>query len=100
AGAWTHLTGVYDTATKKVQLFVNGEPQAAADFTTPWRAGGGLQIGRLLYQGAWQENTRGLVDEVRTVQSAATQADVAVIADGGLPTHLQELASFRLDEES
>ncbi|QEV51369.1 hypothetical protein CP981_06585 [Streptomyces platensis] len=100
AGTWTHLAGVYDSATKKVQLFVNGKPQTAADFTTPWRADGGLQIGRLHFQGAWQENTRGLVDEVRTIQSVAAPADVAAIADGGLPTHLQELASFPLDEES
>ncbi|MEU5273955.1 glycerophosphodiester phosphodiesterase family protein, partial [Streptomyces hygroscopicus] len=97
---WTHLAGSYDAAKQTLSLFVNGKVQQSVQFTTPWRAGGGLQIGRLLYQGAWQENTRGLVDEVRTVQSVAAPADVAVIADGGLPTHLQELASFHLDEES
>ncbi|MFE1177603.1 LamG-like jellyroll fold domain-containing protein, partial [Streptomyces sp. NPDC058773] len=57
--------GVYDSATKKVQLFVNGKPQTAADFTTPWRAGSALQIGRLFYQGVWQEHFAGAIDNVR-----------------------------------
>ncbi|MGP4004888.1 LamG-like jellyroll fold domain-containing protein, partial [Streptomyces sp. 8N706] len=97
-GVWTHLAGVYDASAKKVQLFVNGKPQTAADFTTPWRATGGLQIGRLLYQGSFQENFAGTIDDVRLVQSVVTQADAAAIAGGALPEHLQELASFPLDE--
>ncbi|MFF4602736.1 glycerophosphodiester phosphodiesterase family protein [Streptomyces sp. NPDC001339] len=100
AGVWTQLTGVYDAAAKKIQLYVNGTPQTAADFTTPWRASGGLQIGRLHYRGAWQEHTGGLIDDVRTVQSAVTPTDVVAIAGGRLPSHLQELASFPLDEAS
>ncbi|MGP4000664.1 LamG-like jellyroll fold domain-containing protein [Streptomyces sp. 8N706] len=64
-GVWTHLAGVYDASAKKVQLFVNGKPQTAADFTTPWRATGGLQIGRLLYQTTFQENFAGTIDNVR-----------------------------------
>ncbi len=63
-GVWTHLAGSYDAATKKVQLFVNGKPQTAADFTTPWRASGGLQIGRLFYKGTFQENFAGTIDDI------------------------------------
>ncbi|MGP8303590.1 LamG-like jellyroll fold domain-containing protein [Streptomyces inhibens] len=99
-GVWTHLTGVYDTATKKIQLFVNGKPQTAADFTTPWRATGGLQIGRLHWQSTWQENAAGAIDDVRTVQSAVTLADATALTTGQLPAHLQELASFPLDESA
>jgi len=99
AGAWTHLTGVYDASAKTVQLFVNGKPQTAAAFTTtPWRASGGLQIGRLRYKGGYHEHTAGLLDDVRLVQSAVTQADATAISEGTLPTHLQELASFALNE--
>jgi glycerophosphoryl diester phosphodiesterase len=99
AGVWTHLTGVYDASAKTVQLFVNGKPQTAAAVTaTPWRASGGLQIGRLHSKGVWREYTAGLVDDVRAVQSAVTPADAAAISGGSLPTHLQELASFPLDE--
>ncbi|MFE0326897.1 glycerophosphodiester phosphodiesterase family protein [Streptomyces sp. Y2F8-2] len=97
-GVWTHLTGVYDASAKKIQLFVNGKPQTAATFTTPWRASGGLQIGRVRYKGAFQEYFTGTVDDVRLVQSVATQTEVEAIGRGGLPARLQELASFRLDE--
>ncbi|WP_344098258.1 LamG domain-containing protein, partial [Streptomyces stramineus] len=100
SGEWTHLTGSYDAAKQSLSLFVNGQLQESAQFTTPWRAGGGLQIGRLYYQGSWQENTLGLIDEVRAVQSVVAPADVAAIAGGSLPGHLQELASFALDEAS
>ncbi|MFE9647276.1 glycerophosphodiester phosphodiesterase family protein [Streptomyces sp. NPDC006365] len=98
AGVWTHLTGVYDASAKTVQLFVNGKAQTAAAFTTPWRAAGGLQIGRLHYKGGFHEYTAGQVDDVRTVQSVITQADATSISGGTLPAHLQELASFPLDE--
>ncbi|MFG2023839.1 LamG-like jellyroll fold domain-containing protein [Streptomyces sp. NPDC048825] len=99
AGVWTHLTGVYDASAKTVQLFVNGKPQTAAAFTpTPWRASGGLQIGRLHYKGGYHEHTAGLLDDVRLVQSVVTQADAMAISGGTLPAHLQELASFPLDE--
>jgi glycerophosphoryl diester phosphodiesterase len=98
AGTWTHLIGAYDASAGTVQLFVNGKAQTAATFTTPWRAAGGLQIGRLHSKGAWREYTAGLVDDVRTVQSVVTPADAVAISGGSLPTHLQELASFPLDE--
>ncbi|MFI7342952.1 LamG-like jellyroll fold domain-containing protein [Streptomyces sp. NPDC050085] len=98
SGAWTHLTGVYDATAKTVQLFVNGQAQTAASFTTPWKATGGLQIGRVRYQGTYQEYAVGLVDEVRTVQSVMTAADATATAGGELPARLQELASFPLDE--
>ncbi|MFH8344006.1 LamG-like jellyroll fold domain-containing protein [Streptomyces sp. NPDC018045] len=100
SGAWTHLAGSYDAAKKTVSLFVDGKLQESTAFTTPWRASGGLQIGRLLYKGAWQENTLGVVDDVRVAQSAITAADAASISGGDLPAHVQELASFPLDEKS
>ncbi|MYT33609.1 MULTISPECIES: LamG-like jellyroll fold domain-containing protein [unclassified Streptomyces] len=99
-GAWTHLTGSYDASHQTVSLFVNGELQESTKFTTPWRANGGLQIGRLFYKSTWQENAHGLIDDVRIAQSAITPADATAIARGALPAHLQELASFPLDEAS
>ncbi|MCQ8195665.1 LamG-like jellyroll fold domain-containing protein, partial [Streptomyces rugosispiralis] len=76
-GAWTKLTGVYDATTKKIQLFVNGEPQAAADFTTPWRADSALQLGRLFYQGAWQENFAGAIDNIRIWERPIDAGEIA-----------------------
>ncbi|PKV89959.1 LamG-like jellyroll fold domain-containing protein [Streptomyces sp. TLI_146] len=97
-GTWTHLTGSYDMVARTLSLFVNGELQSSVPFTTPWRAGGGLQIGRLRYESDWRENAQGTIDEVRAVQSTVTQADAASLAAGTLPPHLQELAYFSLDE--
>ncbi|MGV4923705.1 hypothetical protein K2224_01275 [Streptomyces sp. BHT-5-2] len=99
-GAWTHLAGSYDASHQTVSLFVNGKLQESTKFTTPWRANGGLQIGRLFYKSTWQENAHGLIDDVRIAQSAITPDDATAIARGALPAHLQELASFSLDEES
>ncbi|MEV5596663.1 glycerophosphodiester phosphodiesterase family protein [Streptomyces sp. NPDC052496] len=96
---WTHLTGSYDAAKHSLSLFVNGKLQESTAFTTPWRASGGFQFGRLLYKSAWQENALGLIDDVRTVQSAVTASDAAALADHEMPSHLQELASFPLDEK-
>src|SRR4029079_12043109 len=69
-GVWTQLTGVYDASAKTVQLFVDGKPQQTAAFTTPWRATGGLQIGRVRYKGAYGEHFAGTVDPVRVWNQA------------------------------
>ncbi|EPY92049.1 LamG-like jellyroll fold domain-containing protein [Streptomyces noursei] len=100
AGVWTHLTGSYDAEKQSLSLFVNGQLQQSTAFTTPWRANGGFQIGRVHYRGGWQENMAGVVDDVRLVQSAATPADAQALANGQLPAQLQELATFTLDEKS
>ncbi|MFF0630577.1 glycerophosphodiester phosphodiesterase family protein [Streptomyces sp. NPDC004296] len=100
AGVWTHLTGSYDAEKQSLSLFVDGQLQQSTAFTTPWRANGGFQIGRVHYRGGWQENMAGLVDDVRLVQSAATPADAQALTNGQLPPHLQELAAFTLDEKS
>ncbi|MER7990268.1 glycerophosphodiester phosphodiesterase family protein [Streptomyces noursei] len=100
AGLWTHLTGSYDAEKQTLSLFVNGELQQLTAFTTPWRANGGLQIGRLHYRSGWQENMAGFIDDLRLVQSAITPVDAQALANGQLPAHLQELATFTLDEKS
>ncbi|MFK0261414.1 glycerophosphodiester phosphodiesterase family protein [Streptomyces angustmyceticus] len=97
---WTHLTGSYDADKRSLSLFVNGRLQQSVQAAPVWRATGGLQIGRLRSHGAWKEAAAGAIDEVRTVQSAVTQADAAALSAGRLPEHLQELASFPLDESA
>ncbi|MFD5696450.1 glycerophosphodiester phosphodiesterase family protein [Streptomyces lasiicapitis] len=97
---WTHLAGSYDAEKKSLSLFVNGQLQQSVAFTTPWRAGGGLQLGRLRYKSGWHENARGLIDDVRIVQSVIVSADAAAMSGGRLPARVQELASFSLDESS
>ncbi|WP_344098254.1 LamG-like jellyroll fold domain-containing protein, partial [Streptomyces stramineus] len=62
---------------KTIQLFVNGKPQATAAFTTPWRAASGLQIGRLFYQGTWQENFAGTIDNIRVWDRVVEAGEIA-----------------------
>ncbi|MYQ47229.1 LamG domain-containing protein [Streptomyces sp. SID4985] len=74
---WTHLAGVYDAANQTIQLYVNGVPQGApVAFTTPWKASGSLQIGRLWYDGGGRENFAGTIDEVKVWSRALADTEV------------------------
>ncbi|MFD8914764.1 LamG-like jellyroll fold domain-containing protein [Streptomyces sp. NPDC059575] len=76
--AWTHLAGVYDAANQTIQLYVNGVPQGdPVAFTTPWKASGGLQVGRLWYNTAGRENFAGSIDEVKVWSRALADTEVA-----------------------
>ncbi|MFJ2095208.1 LamG domain-containing protein [Streptomyces sp. NPDC087901] len=79
--AWTHLAGVYDAAAQTVQLYVNGVPQGnPVSFTTPWKASGGLQVGRRwsTSYGAitGKENFAGTIDEVKVWSRALADTEV------------------------
>ncbi|MFI6341118.1 LamG-like jellyroll fold domain-containing protein [Streptomyces sp. NPDC050535] len=90
--AWTHLAGVYDAAAQTIQLYVNGVPQAdPVSFTvTPWKASGGLQVGRLWASAAGKESFAGTIDEVQVWSRALADTEVAhaawledeVVSDG------------------
>ncbi|MFH9991256.1 LamG domain-containing protein [Streptomyces luteogriseus] len=77
--AWTHLAGVYDAAAQNLQLYVNGVPQGKpVPFTaTPWKASGGLQVGRLWHDAAGKENFAGSIDEVKVWSRALADTEVA-----------------------
>ncbi|MFJ4439005.1 LamG-like jellyroll fold domain-containing protein [Streptomyces sp. NPDC088923] len=76
--AWTHLAGVYDAASQTVQLYVNGTPQGSpVAFSTPWKASGGLQVGRLWYKAAGVENFSGTIDEVKVWSRALADTELA-----------------------
>ncbi|THA77058.1 LamG domain-containing protein [Streptomyces sp. A0642] len=76
--AWTHLAGVYNAAARTLQLFVNGVPQGdpVPFTTTPWKASGGLQVGRLWYKTAGAENFAGTIDEVKVWSRALADTEV------------------------
>ncbi|MFE7276954.1 LamG domain-containing protein [Streptomyces sp. NPDC057623] len=66
---WTHLAAVIDTSAKTLALYVNGVPQGSDILTTgAWSAAGGLQIGRVKYQGSYVDYFPGEVDEVTVWQ--------------------------------
>ncbi|MFE9904904.1 LamG-like jellyroll fold domain-containing protein [Streptomyces achromogenes] len=77
--AWTHLAGVYDSAAQTIQLYVDGVPQGApVPFTaTPWKASGGLQVGRVWVATTGKENFAGTIDEVKAWSRALADTEVA-----------------------
>ncbi|MFF1834222.1 LamG domain-containing protein [Streptomyces sp. NPDC058231] len=77
--AWTHLAGVYDAAAQTIQLYVNGVPQGEpVPFTmTPWKASGGLQVGRLWASATGKENFAGTIDEVKVWSRTLADTEVA-----------------------
>ncbi|MCX4596849.1 LamG domain-containing protein [Streptomyces sp. NBC_01549] len=76
--AWTHLAGVYDAAGQTLQLYVNGVPQGnPVPFTTPWKAPGNLQVGRLWHAATGKEYFSGTIDEVKVWSRALADTEVA-----------------------
>lgn len=78
-GTWTHLTGVYDAAAKKVRLYVNGDLTGTADWTSPWPANGEFALGRSTPSGTGADYLSGSVDEVRTYDRVLTDSEVKSI---------------------
>ncbi|MFF4093255.1 LamG-like jellyroll fold domain-containing protein [Streptomyces sp. NPDC001834] len=76
---WTHLAGVYDAAAQTLRLYVNGVPQGdPVPFTVaPWKASGGLQVGRLWASATGKENFAGTIDEVKVWSRALADTEVA-----------------------
>lgn len=70
---------VYDDATDKVKLYVDGQTgaEATADLPNGWRASGPLQIGRARTGDGRREYLHGDVDEVRAFAGA--------LPDGRIP---------------
>ena len=71
-GIGHRVTVVYDDATDKVKLYVDGQTDADATASLPngWRASGPLQIGRARTGDGWGEYLHGDVDEVRAFAGA------------------------------
>ena len=86
-GEWVHLAAVYDVVTRKVLLYVNGEPAGSMVRTDGFDAGGAVELGRARWEGNPVNSWNGSVDDVQLfdralspadVQSMVHQADVAV----------------------
>ncbi|WP_146174845.1 LamG domain-containing protein [Umezawaea tangerina] len=105
-GKWTHLVGVYDPATKKIWLYVNGTRVGDGTLNSAWQppAGAPLVIGRGKVAGQPAEQWVGDVDDVRmytgqldkTRVSALFHSYPAESAPAVLPT--ADAASWSFDE--
>ncbi|WP_344942864.1 LamG-like jellyroll fold domain-containing protein [Sphaerisporangium flaviroseum] len=97
-GDWDHLAVVYDGFGSRVTLYVNGVVEAAADAeTVSYRESTrvfapvtSLQLGRARTGGAYPsaQNWRGQLDDVWVLRGAATEEEVAYLAN---PTEIDEL---------
>jgi hypothetical protein len=92
-GVWTHLAGVYDAATGKIRLYVDGELIGETTRTTPWQARRAFRVGQSLLGGELGQRFPGSVDEVRVYSRAISQDEVR----GLLSTDGVTAGTWRLD---
>ncbi|MFB6722392.1 LamG-like jellyroll fold domain-containing protein [Kribbella sp. NPDC056345] len=105
-GAWTHLTGVYDSATDRMQLYVNGRLQTQGDVAISpdkaWKATGPISVGRGQYNDVFKNWFPGSIDRVqiwnRAMGEAAVMGLTNVQADSA--TVVSQAARWRLDGAS
>ncbi len=83
---WYHLTGVYDAAAGQVRLYVNGQLQASAPFTSPFQGTGDTVIGRGKFGGNPVDFVNGKIDDVHFYQGVLTDAQIAGLAGVPVPT--------------
>ncbi|MET8298811.1 LamG-like jellyroll fold domain-containing protein [Streptomyces sp. NPDC005180] len=83
---WTHLVGVFDSATSTMSLYVNGALAGTATNTSPWNANGPLTIGNVKLAGGsyLSGNTHnGQIGNVQAYSRALTAADIAKLYGAG-----------------
>ncbi|WP_204293143.1 carboxypeptidase regulatory-like domain-containing protein [Micromonospora gifhornensis] len=81
AGKWTHLAAVYDGATKRLTLYVNGVAQTeTATLSGGFNATSDFSVGRRTWNGSQGSYFAGLVDDVRFYNFAETAANIAKLA--------------------
>ncbi|MFF3659117.1 LamG-like jellyroll fold domain-containing protein [Streptomyces olivochromogenes] len=78
---WTHLAGTYDPVARQFTLYVDGEEQGSATVTDVWNAKKSLNIGRDLFDGAWQEFFAGDIDDVRLVPGLLSGTEIYRLAN-------------------
>ena len=77
ANTWTHLAGVHDAATGQLRLYVNGQSQAMATYTSPWQAGNGLIVGRAKWNGSLVDFVNGSIDDVHVFAGALPASEIS-----------------------
>ncbi|MED7931479.1 DNRLRE domain-containing protein [Nonomuraea sp. LP-02] len=88
AGVWAHVAGVYDTAAKKVRLYVNGALAGESDHTaTPWKATGSFNLNLGLRAGFVMSTRKVSYDEVRVYDRALNETEVKWMTSLTPPTN-------------
>ncbi|RPK81244.1 LamG domain-containing protein [Streptomyces sp. ADI98-10] len=76
-GAWTHLAGSYDPATKELKFYVNGVFQGTRVTPGGWSSSGAFNVGRYLWNGQRNWNFNGSIDEVAVWQRRLEDSEIA-----------------------
>lgn len=80
ADVWYELVGVHDAAAQQIALYVNGELQATAEFTTPWEALGSTIFGASRRQSRRVDLFTGELRDIRLYVGALSAEDVSALA--------------------
>jgi RHS repeat-associated protein len=81
---WTHLVGVFDSATRSMSLYVNGSLAATGSNPSPWTGSGPLTIGGVQTAGGSPSQIfDGQVADVQVYQRALPASDVSALYAGG-----------------
>jgi hypothetical protein len=83
-GVWHNLTAVYDAGTKQFKLYVNGVLKNSGTQNTGWNATGPMVVAGSWYTpdnaaGRYTDAWFGGIDDVRILQGAMTDAQVAAL---------------------
>ncbi|MCX4533484.1 LamG domain-containing protein [Streptomyces sp. NBC_00841] len=86
-GQGHRLAVVYDDATDKIRLYLDGytNAQATADFPKGWHSTGPLQVGRAHTADGWGEYLHGDVDEIQAYAGALRDKDILGLGRGTDP---------------
>lgn len=79
ATTWTRLAGVYDAASKQLQLYVNGQLQQTVGDPTPYVSSGPLVMGRAQYYGNATDWFHGALSNVEVFNQALTAAQINAV---------------------
>ena len=76
---WTHLVGVYNAASGRLSLYVDGRAQGTATDSTPFASSGDLAIGRALFSSQQTDWFPGQIKDVEAFSQALTPAQAAAL---------------------
>ncbi|MGO1052196.1 LamG-like jellyroll fold domain-containing protein [Crossiella sp. CA198] len=78
---WVHVAGVYDLATGKAHVYLNGDPVGSAENVTGWHgAGAELLIGRAQWERQRTNYWKGSVDDVKIFSGIPTRNELRQLA--------------------
>ncbi|MEV5573913.1 LamG domain-containing protein [Spirillospora sp. NPDC052269] len=77
---WIHLAGVYDSVTKQMALYVNGQRQKGTATHQPWAANGPLYIGTGWTPTGLAAKWQGDLDDIRLYDRPLGDGEVGLLA--------------------